>query len=53
MELHIDVVEDRGSTPLDSIKLIYNVMFNCKYCNKEIANKGDLAVHESYCKLNP
>ena len=28
-------------------------MFNCKYCNKSIANKGGLAVHEPYCKLNP
>lgn len=26
---------------------------NCKYCNKEIDNKGGLVKHEKGCKLNP
>ena len=25
----------------------------CKFCNREIKNRGALAIHEPYCKLNP
>ena len=25
----------------------------CKFCNREIKNRGALAIHEPHCKLNP
>lgn len=28
-------------------------MFNCKYCGKEIGNKGCLVLHENHCIKNP
>ncbi len=28
-------------------------MFKCKYCNKEISNKGCLVLHENHCIKNP
>lgn len=28
-------------------------MFKCKYCHREIANKGCLVLHERRCKLSP
>ena len=28
-------------------------MFYCKYCNKEVRNKGALINHENACNLNP
>lgn len=28
-------------------------MYTCKYCNKEVGNKGCLTLHERHCKSNP
>lgn len=30
-----------------------NNRYICKYCNKEVSNKGCLALHERHCKENP
>ena len=42
---------DTGSNPVLTSDM--KKMFNCKYCNKSIGNKGGLGMHESSCKDNP
>lgn len=43
----------KNSCGFESRHLYLLIMYKCKYCNREIKNKGALIVHEKSCLLNP
>lgn len=43
----------KNSCGFESRHLYLIIMYKCKYCNREIKNKGALIVHEKSCLLNP
>ena len=42
-----------GSSPPDPAKLLFVIMYKCKYCNRECKNFNSLKQHEIRCKENP